>query len=190
MRKILARMLLASLAVTMTVWLDWSLLTPVSLRIAKAALLHWGLLAAVGITALLAVAWVLCRLLPLAPEFYPVLAGLVSAAVVAVLYWLSPSGLPLQRLWHGHCRGGCGLSFHAGDMAQGTCLRTSAASRFRLCRSHLQMLAQGVMDEKKNHIFDIRGGCIGRMWGEESNGGWGYWVGGCIIASKKCVIHA
>lgn len=96
MRKILARMLLASLAVTLTVWLGWSLLTPVSLRIAKAALLHWGLLAAVGITALLAVAWVLCRLLPLAPEFYPVLAGLVSAAVVAVLYWLSPSGLPLQ----------------------------------------------------------------------------------------------
>ena len=48
-----------------------------------------------------------------------------------------------------------------------TCLRTSAASRFLLCRSHLQMLAQGVRDEKKNHIFDIFGGCIGRMWGEK-----------------------
>ena len=89
-------MVLASLTATLAVWLGWSLLTPVNLRLAKAALLNWGLLATVGMTALLAVAWVLCRLLRLAPGFYPVLTGLVSAAVVAVLYWFSPSSLMLS----------------------------------------------------------------------------------------------
>lgn len=90
------RILSASVAVTLVVWLGWSLLTPVSLRIAKAALLNWGLLATVGITALLTVAWVLCCALRLAPGFYPVLAGLMAAAPVGGLYWFSPSSLLLS----------------------------------------------------------------------------------------------
>lgn len=95
MRKTFPRILLASLAAVLTVWLGWSLLTPVNLRLAKAALLNWGLLATVGMTALLAVAWVLCRALRLAPGFYPVLAGLMAAVPVGALYWFSPSSLML-----------------------------------------------------------------------------------------------
>ena len=95
MKKIFQRTLLASIAVTLTVWLGWALLTPVSTRLAKTALLHWGLLVSVGMALLLAAAWALCRVLRLASGFYPVLAGLLAAVVVAVLYWMSPSGLML-----------------------------------------------------------------------------------------------
>ena len=95
MNQIFPRILLASLTITLAVWLGWSLLTPVNLRLAKAALLYWGLLATVGMTALLAVAWVLCRALRLAPGFYPVLAGLMAAVPVGALYWFSPSSLML-----------------------------------------------------------------------------------------------
>ena len=89
------RILLASVAVTLVVWLGWSLLTPVSLRLVKLALLKWGLLVSVGMALLLCAAWALCNALRLARGFYPVLAGLLAAVVVAVLYWLSPSGLML-----------------------------------------------------------------------------------------------
>lgn len=95
MRDIFPRAALASLAVTLAVWLGWLLLTPISLRLAKAALLNWGVLATVGMTALLAVAWMLCRALRLVPGFYPVLAGLMAAAPVGALYWFSPSSLML-----------------------------------------------------------------------------------------------
>lgn len=95
MKKNLLPILLASIAVTLAVWLGWSLLTPVSPRLAKAALFSWGPLVSVGMALLLAVAWALCRLLRLAPGFYPVLAGLLAAVVVAVMYGLTPSGLPL-----------------------------------------------------------------------------------------------
>lgn len=95
MRKAFPCILLASIASTLTVWLGWSLLTPVSPRLAKAALFSWGPLVSVGMALLLAVAWALCRVLRLAPGFYPVLAGLLAAVVVAVMVGLSPSGLPL-----------------------------------------------------------------------------------------------
>ncbi|MCO5109376.1 MAG: hypothetical protein M9929_00850 [Burkholderiaceae bacterium] len=97
MKKALQRILLASIAVTLAVWLGWSLLTPVSdsPRLIKRALLNWGPLVSVGIAVLLAVALTLCRVLRLAPGFYPVLAGLLAAVVVAVMVGLSPSGLPL-----------------------------------------------------------------------------------------------
>ncbi len=95
MKKIFPRILLVSIAVTLAVWLGWSLLTPVSPRLIKAALFSWGPLVSVGMALLLAVAWALCSVLRLAPGFYPVLAGVLAAAVVAVLYGLSPSGLPL-----------------------------------------------------------------------------------------------
>ena len=95
MRVILPHAIFSSIAVTLAVWLGWSLLTPVSTRLAKAALLHWGLLVSVGMALLLAATWALCRVLRLVSGFYPVLAGLLAAAVVAVLYGLSPSGLPL-----------------------------------------------------------------------------------------------
>ncbi|GAB2730558.1 hypothetical protein GCM10027019_07460 [Melaminivora jejuensis] len=95
MKKNLLPILLASIAVTLAVWLGWSLLTPVSPRLAKAALFSWGPLVSVGMAVLLAVAWALCRVLRLASGFYPVLAGLLAVVVVAVMVGLSPSGLPL-----------------------------------------------------------------------------------------------
>ena len=97
MKKALPRIFLASIAITLTVWLGWSLLTPVSdsPRLIKRALLNWGPLVSAGIAVLLAVALTLCRVLRLAPGFYPVLAGLLAAVVVAVMVGLSPSGLPL-----------------------------------------------------------------------------------------------
>ena len=63
MKQIFPRILLASLTVTLAVWLGWSLL---------------------------------CRVLRLAPGFYPVLAGLLSAVPVGALYWFSPSSLMLS----------------------------------------------------------------------------------------------
>ena len=95
MKNALSRILLASIAVTLVVWLGWSLLTPVNLRLAKLALLKWGLLVSVGMAMLLCAAWALSNALRLVWGFYPVLAGVLAAAVVAVLYGLSPSGLPL-----------------------------------------------------------------------------------------------
>ena len=89
------RVVFASIAVTLMGWLGWWLLTPVSTRLAKAALLHWGLFVSVGMALLLALTWMLCSAMRLAQGFYPVLAGLLAALVVAVMYGLSPSGLPL-----------------------------------------------------------------------------------------------
>ena len=64
MKQIFPRILLASLTVTLAVWLGWSLGGLVALR--------------------------------LAPGFYPVLAGLLSAVPVGALYWFSPSSLMLS----------------------------------------------------------------------------------------------
>lgn len=86
---------LGLLAVTLAVWLGWSLLTPVNLRLAKAAFAQLGAAGDGGHDRATAVAWVLCRALRLAPGFYPVLAGLMAAVPVGALYWFSPSSLML-----------------------------------------------------------------------------------------------
>lgn len=95
MKNALSPILLASIVVTLVVWLGWSMLMPVNLRLAKLALLKWGLMVSLGMAMLLWAACALCNALRLARGFYPVLAGVLAAAVVAVLYGLSPSGLPL-----------------------------------------------------------------------------------------------
>ena len=77
-REVLPRILLASIFVTLMVWLGWSILSPIDLRLAKRALLNWGVTISLGMALLLTVAWMLCRWLRLAPWSYPLLSGLLA----------------------------------------------------------------------------------------------------------------
>lgn len=92
---ILPRALLSSVVVTLMVWLGWSLLTPVSWRLAQAALMKWGFVVCLGMTLLLCAAWAICRAFHLALRLYPALAGGLALLTAIALHLLAPSGMLL-----------------------------------------------------------------------------------------------